>query len=141
MFGFGARLGTLAIAAALLFAARRVHGSAGKHTKVTKPLGVMLAFLSGCAFLVTVVGAWMGGVAIGGIGVAGLIVCVVIIAVDWFADHKPDKAAFWAAFFLAMFVVFGVSQVPRATGQVGDGLDRVGEQMGHVTSTPAPARK
>jgi hypothetical protein len=139
MFGIGARLGTLAIAAALLFAARRVHRSAGKRTKFTKPAGVVLAFLSGCAFLVTFVGGWMSGLAAGGFAVAGLIVCTVVIAVDWFADNKPDGAAFWAAFFLATFVVLGASQIPQATGQVGDGLSKVGEQMTQVTSTPQPA--
>ncbi len=131
MFGLAERAGTLAIAGALLFAALRVHKSSGRHTKFTKPAGVVLAFVAGMAFLVTFVGSWMAGLAqaAGAFGVAGLIVCVSVIAVDWLLDNKPDKPAFWAAFFLAMFLVVGVSQIPAATNQIGHGGQQVGGQM------------
>lgn len=128
------RLGTLAIAAALLFVALRVHKSSGKHVKVTKPAGVVLSFLSGCAFLVTFVGGWMTSLAgaLAGVAVAGLIVCAGIIGVDWAMDGRPDKPAFWAAFALALAVVVGASQLPRAVDQIGTGASQVTEQLSKV---------
>ena len=134
MYGFWARFGTFAIAAALLFAAMRVHRSTGKHTKVTKQVGLVLAFLAGCALLVTFVGSWMASLAAaaGAFFVAGLIACAAIIAVDWFLDGKPDRPAFWAAFFLAGMIVFGAAAIPKATGQIGDGANRVGTQIQRV---------
>jgi phosphoglycerol transferase MdoB-like AlkP superfamily enzyme len=68
----------------------------------------------------------------GSLFVAGLIVCVVIIAIDWFADGKPDKAAFWAAFFLAGMVVFGAASLPRVGDQIGNGANQVGSQIQRV---------
>jgi hypothetical protein len=104
MYNLGERFGTFVIAAALLFAAMRIHRSTGKHTKITKQVGLVLAFLAGCAFLVTFVGAWMAGMAgaLGAFFVAGLIACAAIIAVDWLLDGKPDRPAFWAAFMLLL---------------------------------------
>lgn len=136
MFGFWDRAGTLAIAAALLFAALRFHRSSKRWAKV---VGVVGAFLAGCALLVTVVGSWMGGLAGRGAGaffVAGLIACATIIGVDCLVDRKPDKPAFWAAFALAAVMVFGAASIPQATGQIGDGADRVGGSI-QVGTHPA----
>lgn len=143
MYNLGERFGTFVIAAALLFAALRVHKSSGKHSRISKPAGVVLAFLSGCAFLVTFVGGWMAGVAshAPALLVAGLIVCAVVIAVDWGLDKKPDKPAFWAAFGLAGMIVFGMASVPRATSQVGTGFDQVTSQVSQVGGGNAPAPK
>lgn len=127
--GIGTRLGTLAIAAALLFVALRFHGASGKPWKVT---GVVLSFLAGCAFLVTFVGGWIGSKATSwsaGIAVAVLIACVGIIVVDVAINKRPDKPAFWAAFALSMAVVFGVAQIPAASRQVGDGASQVGQEI------------
>jgi asparagine N-glycosylation enzyme membrane subunit Stt3 len=134
MYNLGERFGTFVIAAALLFAAMRIHRSTGKHTKITKQIGLVLAFLAGCAFLVTFVGAWMAGLAgaMGAFFVAGLIACAAIIAVDWLLDGKPDRPAFWAAFMLAAFIVFGVAALPRATGQIGNGANQVGTQISRI---------
>ena len=124
-FGFWDRFGTLAIAAALLFAAMRFHRSGKRGSKIA---GLIIGFLAGCAFLVTFVGSWMGHLAGRGLGaffVAGLIVDVAIILVDWLFDKKPDKPAFWAAFALPAMLVFGVASIPMVTGQVGSGADQV----------------
>lgn len=128
------RIGTLAIAAALLFVARRLHKAAGKNPRKTKTFAIILAFIAGCAFLVTFVGAWMGTLSatVPGIAVAGLIVCAGVIAVDVGIDGKPDGFAFWAAFGLAMFAVFGLSGLPMAGNQIGDGFSRVGSQVQEV---------
>lgn len=131
-YGFLERFGTLAIAAAVLFAAMRFHKSGKRWAKWT---GVGLSFLAGCAFLVTFVGSWMGSLSGRGAAsffVAGLIICVAIIAVDGIADKKPDKPAFWAAFALAFVMTFGVASIPKATGQVGTGVDKVGSQMSKI---------
>jgi peptidoglycan/LPS O-acetylase OafA/YrhL len=130
--GFLERLGTLAIAAALLFAALRIHKSSGKHTRVTKPAGVITAFVAGLAFIVTVVGAWMIGWGLGwaSFGVAGLIVCVAIVVVDWLLDGKPDKPALWAAFVLPLFLVIGITSLPAVGNQIGQGGQQVTSQMG-----------
>jgi hypothetical protein len=145
MFSIWARFGTLAIAAALLFAALRVHKSTGRNTRVTKTTGVVLAFVAGCAFLVTFVGSWMAGVArsAGALFVAGLIVCTVIIVIDCLFDKKPDKPAFWAAFALAAVMVFGAASIPQATGQVKAGFSQVGDQVQKIPagSAPQPAKK
>lgn len=132
MYGFWERFGTLAIAAAVLFVALRAHKSSKRPAKW---VGVIGAFLAGCAFLVTFVGAWMGSLSARGLGlfiVAGLIICVGIIVIDVLIDKKPDKPAFWAAFALAFVMVFGVANLPRATGQIGGGVDRVGTSFQQV---------
>lgn len=131
-YGFLERFGTLAIAAALLFVAIRAHKSSKRWAKWT---GVIMAFFAGCAFLVTFVGAWMGGISAKGAGaffVAGLIACGGIIFFDLVADKKPDKPAFWATFALAAVMVFGVASIPKATGQVGTGVDKVGTQVSRI---------
>lgn len=131
-YGFLERFGTLAIAAAFLFVALRAHKSSKRWAKWT---GIVLAFLAGSAFLVTFVGAWMGKISTKGAGtffVAGLIVCGGIIFFDLVADKKPDKPAFWATFALAAVMVFGVASIPKATGQVGKGVDRVGTQVSKI---------
>lgn len=134
MFGFWDRAGVLAVAAALLFAALRVHKSSGKHVKLSKPVGVILAFLAGLAMLTTLVGSWMQGMGTKavGFGVAGLIVCAVIIAVDWGLDKKPDKPAFWAGFALPLFLVIGMAQIPAVGQQIGNGGQQVTSQISRV---------
>lgn len=132
MFTLGERFTAFAIAAALLFAAYRIHGVTGtRKPLVTKSIGLILAFLSGLAFLVTFVGGWMADLAekAAGIAVAGLIVCAVIILVDWILDKKPDKAAFWAAFAFALFLFVGVSQLPQVKDQVGDGGSEITAEL------------
>lgn len=138
---FWTKFGTLLVAAALLYAAAKVHKSRGKGAKVAKPAGIILAFLAGCAFLVTVVGPWMLSLAekIVGFSVAGLIVCVAIIIVDWLLDKKPDKPAFWAALLLPLFLVLGFSQLPSVAGQIGDGAKQVGGQIQQIDK-PNPAQ-
>lgn len=132
MYGFWERFGTLAIAAALLFAALRFHRSSRRWAKI---VGVVGAFLAGCAFLVTFVGAWMGGMASGGAGaffVAGLIVCAVVIAVDVGLDKRPDKPAFWASLVLPAMLVFGAASIPMVSGQIGSGGSQVGTQIQRI---------
>lgn len=130
MFGIGARFGTLAIAAAILFVAYRLHKSSKKNAKNIAVIG---AFLAGLAFLVTFVGDWMRGADwLGGVSVAGLIACAGIILVDYFMDRKPDKPAFWAAFALAFFIVIGASNLPSAGQQIGRGGKQVSEQLSKV---------
>lgn len=131
-YGFLERFGTLAIAAALLFVALRAHKSSKRWAKWT---GIVLAFLAGCAFLVTFVGTWIGSLSGKGAAlffVAGLIVCGGIIFFDLVADKKPDKPAFWATFALAFVMVFGVANLPHATGQIGTGVDQVGTSVQQV---------
>ncbi|MGA3562656.1 hypothetical protein [Melissospora conviva] len=133
-FGFGPRFGAFVIAAAILFVALRVHKSSGKHSRISKPTGVILAFIAGLGFLTTIVGAWMGQLAgFGGtLGVAGLIACIGIVAVDWGLDGRPDKPAFFAALLLPMFIVFGMAQFPAVADQIGSGGQQVTEQMSRV---------
>lgn len=128
MFSIADRFGTLVLAGALLFIALRLHKST-KHARFSKPAGVVLAFLAGCAFLMTIVGGWIGHLP-ATLVVAGLIVCVGIVVIDWGFDGKPDKAAFWAAALLAMFFVAGVSHWGQVTGQVGSGMQQVSVRMG-----------
>lgn len=128
------RLGALFIAAAILFAALRFHKSSGPHSAKAKKTGAVLAFIAGMAFLVTIVGDWMGKVAaIGGaLGAALLIIAVATIVVDWGMDKRPDKPAFWAMFALPALLVFGVTQIPAVADQIGDGGRQVSEQMNKV---------
>lgn len=129
MYGFWERAGTFAIAAAVLFVANRLHKSTGKHTKVSKPAGIIMAFFAGCAFLITFVGGWIAGLP-GAISIAGLIVCAGTVAIDWFLDGKPDRPAFFAALLLAMFMVTGVAHLPQATNQIGTGVQQVTSKIG-----------
>jgi MFS family permease len=126
------RFGAILIAVALLLIALRFHKAKGRNA--TKIIGVVLAFLSGCAFLGTIVGGWMVDLSekIVGLSVAGLIVCVGIIVVDCAIDRKPDKPAFWAAALLPIFIVIGGAQIPTVTGQVGDGAGEVGTQIRQI---------
>ncbi len=144
MFSFIDRLGPFAIACALLFAAVRIHRSTGRHQRMTKPVGLVVAFLAGASFLVTFVGSWMASIAGRGAGpffVAALIVCAVIIVVDWGFDKKPDRPAFWAAFSLAAVMVFGAASIPQATGQVGNGVTKVTSEFQQATNNqPAPKK-
>lgn len=129
------RLGAVLIAAALLFAALRIHKAKGKvATKIT---GVIFAFFAGCAFLGTIVGGWMVHLSdkIVGLSVAGLIVCAVIIAIDCLVDRKPDKPAFWAAVLLPIFIVIGGAQIPSVISQTGDGAREVGTQIEKINDT------
>lgn len=144
MFEF-MRLGTAAIAAAILWGALRLHridgdGHAGKGIKDksrgwarkhAKSGGTILAFISGLALLVTVVGSWMLhlGNAIGAFAVAALIACILTLIIDWGIDGKPDKPAFWASFALAFLLVLAVAQLPSVGDQIGDGAQKVGDQM------------
>ncbi len=129
-FSFLDRFGTLAIAAAVLFVAYRLHGANGPRAKKTKPFALILAFLAGCAFLVTFIGGWVTSVQ-GGAAffAAGLIACVGIIAVDWLLDGKPDKPAFWASFTLALLLVLGGTSIGMAADQVGDGTRQVSNEI------------
>lgn len=130
------RFGSLAIAAAVLFVAYRLHGAGGKHVKRTKPAAIILSFLAGCAFLVTIVGGWILGLkGVGIFAAAGLIACVGIVAIDWLLDKKPDKPAFWAAFALAFFLVLGGASLSTAGDQVQKGgtqvqqvVDKIGKK-------------
>lgn len=127
------RFGSLAIAGAILFIALRVHKSSGKHVKRTKVAGIIMAFLAGCAMLVTVVGGWLTSVAAGGqLSVAGLIVCGGIVAVDWLLDGKPDRPAFWAAFALPIFLVLGGASLSTAGDQTQRGVDKVQTVVDHM---------
>lgn len=131
MLSFGERFTAFAIAAALLFAAIRIHGASPRKPLITKSIGLIIAFLSGLAFLVTFVGGWMADLAekAAGVAIAGLIVCVVVIVVDWLIDKKPDKFAFWAAFALALFLFVGVGQLPQVKDQVSDGGQEIGTEI------------
>jgi len=131
IFGFWQGLGTLTCAVALLFGALRLHGSSGKHTKVTKPAGLILAFVAGLASLATVFGGWMVGLGatFGMFAAAALIACVFIVGVDWLLDKKPDKPAFWAAFALPIVLVLGLAQIPAVFDLVGTGANRVQVEM------------
>lgn len=131
IFGMVAGFGTLAIAAALLFGARRLHKSAGKHTKITKPAGVIFAFVAGLAFLASIAGTWLSGWGdgVGYFAVAGLIICVFIVAVDWLLDSKPDSPAFWAAFVLPFMLVLGVAHIPTVSHQIKQGGNQVTAEM------------
>lgn len=130
MYGFWERAGTLAIAAAVLFVAYRLHQS---RKPAAKHAAVVASFLAGLAFLVTFVGDWMTDADwIGGFAVAGLIICLAIVAVDWLWDKKPDKPAFWAAFALALFIVLGGANIESAGEQIGDGGQMVGNQLSQI---------
>lgn len=130
MFGIGARFGLLLIAAAILFAAYRLHKSS---KKAAKNIAVVLSFFAGLAFLATFVGNWMQSAQwLGGLGVAMLIVCVAIIAVDWVIDKKPDKPAFWAAFALGFAIVLGAANLDTAGSLIGDGGHEVSQQMSRI---------
>jgi drug/metabolite transporter (DMT)-like permease len=125
------RFGSLILCAAFLFAALKVHKSRGRHAKATKPAGIVLAFLAGLMFLVTVTGAWVAAFA-RNTGVAGaviLIVVVVILGADWLHDRRPDRAAFWAAFALGLALVVGIPQFPRVFDQIGRGGHEVTGQI------------
>jgi len=135
----GERLGTLAVAAALLFAALRIHKSVGRRPKFTKPAGVILALVAGLALLTTFVGSWLGAVIGWGIGfaVAGLIISLAILGID-LHDGRPDKPAFWAAFVLPLFLVLGVGQLPAVGRQIGNGGHQVEAQFQQQHGKPAP---
>lgn len=129
-FSYLDRFGTLAIACAVLFIAYRLHGANGPRAKKTKPAAIILAFLAGCAFLVTFVGGWIAGMnGVGTFSAAGLIVCAGIVIVDWAFDGRPDKPAFWAAFALAFFLVLGATSLSTATSQIGDGTKQVSNEV------------
>lgn len=125
------RFGTLIISAAFLFAAVKVHRSMSRHARITKPLGLILAFIAGLTFIVSVVGTWMASFAeaSGVIGVVGLGICVVIIGVDWGLDGRPDRMAFWASFLLPLFIVVGWTQIPVAMHQINRGGHEVTTEM------------
>jgi uncharacterized membrane protein YjjP (DUF1212 family) len=130
MFGIGARFGLLCIAAALLFAAYRLHKSPKKSAKNVAVIG---AFFAGLAFLATFVGDWMQSATwLGGLGVGALIVCVSIISVDWVIDKKADKPAFWAAFALGFAVVLGASNLDDAGRLISDGGSEVSRQLSQM---------
>ena len=122
----------LVVAAACLFAALRVHKSSGKHTKATKIVGVVLAFVAGLGALATFVGDWMSAHSsiLGVFAAGGLIVAAAILVVDCLLDGKPDKPAFWAAFALPLLIVIGLAQIPQAKNQIGDGFHQVSSQIG-----------
>lgn len=130
------RFGSLILCVAFLFAALKVHKSTGRHSKVTKPLGIGLAFLAGLMFLVTVTGAWVAAFArnTGVLGAVALIGVVVILGADWLHDRKPDRGAFWAAFALGLALVVGIPQMPK----VGDQINRGGQA---VMSSMSSGRK
>ncbi|MFY1686521.1 hypothetical protein [Plantactinospora sp. WMMB782] len=139
MFGIGARLGTLAIAASLLYVAYLLHRS---RKPAARHAGVAMSFVAGLAFLVTFVGEWMSKADwLGGFAVAGLIVCLAIVAVDWLWDKKPDKPAFWAAFALALFIVLGSTNMSDVGSNISDGGKLVGEQLEKIDDQPKPAAK
>lgn len=126
MVEFWSRSGSFFIAAALLFVAIRLQKSSKKGAKNAS---VVFAFIAGLGALAALAGGWMQASWLGGLAVAGLIVCACIIAVDWLIDKKPDKAAMWAAFALALMIVLGASNLPAVGDQISDGGSRVTEQM------------
>lgn len=130
MLSVGSRFGMLLIAAALLFVAVRMNKSSNKKAKHAS---IVASFLAGLFFLGTIVGRWIAGADwLAGVGVAGLIVCVCIIAIDWFADKKPDKPALYAAFALALFIVMGAGSLPEVGNQISDSGREVSNQMSQM---------
>lgn len=139
MFGVGARLSTLTIAASLLFLAYTLHKS---RKPAARHAAVVMSFIAGLAFLVTFVGEWMTKADwLGGFAVAGLIVCLSIVAVDWLWDKKPEKPAFWAAFVLALFIVLGSANLTTVGNNISEGGKQVGEQLEKIDDKPARADK
>ena len=127
---FFSRLGTLAIAGAVLFVAIKLNKS---NNKKAKNWSIVVAIVAGLAALVTIVGDWMTGADwLGQFAVAGLIVCVAIIVVDWMIDKKPDKPAMYAGFALGMMIVLGAANLDTAAQQIGDGGSQVGNQLSQM---------
>ena len=127
---FFTRLGSLAIAAALIYVALKLNKSANKKAKNTS---IIAGFIAGLALLVTVVGDWMSATDwLGQFAVAVLIVCACIIIVDWLIDKKPDKPALYASIALGMAIVLGAANLPEAAEQIGNGGSQVGEQLSRM---------
>jgi heme A synthase len=125
------RFGSLILCSAFLYAAVKIHKSTGRHGKVTKPTGIVLSFLAGLMFLVTVTGAWVAAFArnTGVLGAVILIAVIVILGADWLHDRKPDRGAFWAAFALGFAIVVGLPQMPAVGHQINRGGQMVMSSM------------
>lgn len=125
------RISALAIAAVVLFAAWKLHGSSGKMSRATKVAGVLGALVAGLAFLVTFVGDLAGQIsaAYPGLMAVGLVACAAVILVDWLIDGRPDRPAFIAMFLLPIFLALGLNNLDMIGDQIGDGADRVGTEL------------
>lgn len=128
------RGGSLIFAVVLLFLAKRLHTKAsGKGEKPMKIIATVLGFGAGLFFLGTVVGSWMGSVAGASPYIAAALAALALggLLIDWFADGKPDKFAFWCAVFLPLAVTLGYAQLSN----LGDDLDRRVDRLSTTIST------
>jgi len=129
--GFGGRFGMFVVSAVLLYLALRAH-KAQRNPRAAKYAGVVIAFFAGCAFLAAIWGTWIASTAAAYpyFAAAALVACVGILGIDLGMDGRPDKAAFWAMFFIASCIAFGWQSLPYVTQQVSDGLSQVSNRMG-----------
>lgn len=140
-FGLWDRLGVLAIAGALLFAALKAHKSSGRKGSWA---GCVLAVIAGMFFLTTFIGGWIAAhsKALAAISVAGLIVIAAMIAFDMVGDRNPDKkSSFWASFLLPLVLVVGFAQLPAVGNQIGKGGDQVMSTINQNNGYHQPPRK
>ncbi|MEV1315405.1 hypothetical protein AB0J14_04890 [Micromonospora arborensis] len=128
MFSLLGRAGLLICAVAILFLARRLHTKAsGKAEKTQKVCATIAGFFGGLALIGTVAGEWMGK--IGGaspyIAAAIFLVAAGGLLIDWWADGKPDKFAFWCAVVLPMAAIIGYAQLPKLGDAISDNAEQV----------------
>lgn len=139
-FGLWDRLGSLALAGALLFFALKAHRASGR---VSSWFGCAFAFLAGLFILTTFIGNWVAAnsKALAVFATAGLICIGALIAWDVAKDRNPDKkSSFWAFFVLPILLVVGVAQLPQVGTQISKGGNQVMSTVGH-TNGYQPAKK
>lgn len=132
--GFASRFGAFAIGVTLLWVARKAHNDTGGRVSPTamQTLGVILAFLAGCALLVTFIGSWASSLAaaVPWLPVVATLVVAAIILFDWLNDGRPDRPAFFAMLLAPFVITLGIGQAWDAVSdQIGDGADQVTTQI------------
>ncbi len=128
MFSLLGRAGLLICAVAIIFLARRLHSKAGgKSEKTQKVLATITGFFGGLALVGTIAGEWMGklGGASPYLAAAAFLVAFGGLLIDWWADGKPDKFAFWCAVVLPLATIVGFSQLDNLGTAISDNAEQV----------------
>jgi hypothetical protein len=131
-----ARGGLLICALVIVFLARRLHKKAhGSAEKAQKILATIAAFLGGLALLGTFVGEWMGRIAGASpyLAAAGFLLAAGGLLIEWWADGKPDKFAFWCALALPLATVIGFSQLQNLGNEMGRNAEQVSTTISNST--------
>ncbi len=143
MTGFLVRFGLLILAGIIVFLARRLHKKAGgKSEKTQKVIATIIGFFGGVAFVGTVVGTWMNNISRASpyVAAAAFFLTAGGVLIDWWADKKPDRFAFWCAIGLPLAMVFGLAQASSVVSELGRNAQQVSSTIGNQRPTPRPAR-